>query len=80
MSDENYNDGYNLYETGTMEQKDWFRKQWKIWPVRANERFTTNLSFHFGGIQAYRKEKCKEPELSEDLKSNIKWLDKNAAK
>lgn len=72
----NRSDGQYLYAAGDQETKDWFQRQWKIWPKRADERLTTNLSFHYGGIRAYRIDHGTDPEMSKDLASNIAWFDK----
>jgi len=76
MSTDNETDGYSLYKEGEEETLSWFHKQWKHWPTRVNPNNTTNLSFLYGGIRAYRELHDKEPELSEDLSSSIKYLDK----
>lgn len=76
MSVDNETDGYLLYKEGKEDTNSWFHKQWKHWPERVDSNNTTNLSFLYGGIRAYREINKKEPELSKDLKSSIEFLDK----
>lgn len=76
MSADNQTNGYELYKKGEESLISWFHEQWKHWPTRVNPNNTTNLSFHFGGILAYREIHKKEPEISNDLKSSIKWSDR----
>lgn len=76
MSVDNETDGYTLYKEGNNDTNAWFHEQWKKWPTRVNPANTTNLSFLYGGIRAYRELNNKDPEISKDLASNIKFLDK----
>lgn len=76
MSDQNLIEGRNCYATGAPEQRAWFERQWRIWPERADQRYTTNLSFHHGGVQAFRAEHGREPAMSRDFRSNVEWLDR----
>ena len=75
MSTENEREGYDLYVDASPNVRGWFEAQWRIWPRRVDERHTTNLSFHYGAIRAYRKEHRQEPVVSSDLRSNINYLD-----
>lgn len=59
--------GKDLYTSGDKETREWFERQWKIWPERADPRWTTNLAFHRGGIAAYRAENGCDPVMSENL-------------
>lgn len=76
MSEDNRNQGRSLYATGDAETRAWFECQWAIWPTRADERFTTNLSFHHGGVIAYREEHGRSPEMSRQFRENAAYLDK----
>ena len=69
--------GQHLYSIGDAETRDWFHRQWKIWPKRADERLTTNISLHYGGVLAYRAEHDRDPEMSKDFASHVAWHDKN---
>lgn len=71
---ENISEGRSLY----LEDKDsrpWFVKQWKHWPTRVDERYTTNISFLYGGILAYRELTNLEPEVSKEYAYCVEWLD-----
>jgi hypothetical protein len=76
MSEENQTEGQELYAIGDAETRAWFERQWLIWPKRANELLTTNISLHYGGVVAYRIEHGKEPALSTDFRTHVEWLDK----
>lgn len=76
MSDQNQTEGQEHYSSGDDKTKEWFHTQWKIWPKRADERFTTNMSFHYGGVLAYREEHKQEPPMSEQFKSCVAQLDR----
>ena len=76
MGIDNETDGYNCYKEGKEENLLWFHEQWKHWPTRVNPNNTINLSFLYGAIRAYRELHDKEPEISKDLASNIKFLDR----
>lgn len=80
MSGENIADGNSHYMTGGTDARVWFERQWAMWPERADERYTTNLSFHYGAVQAFRAEHGREPTLSKQFRSNVEWLDRNAAR
>lgn len=74
---DNITDGSNCYNEGDAETKDWFERQWKYWPVRVDERHTTNISFLYGGLLAYREEHGKDPRVSIDFASHVRWHDKH---
>lgn len=80
MSEDNQTTGQYLYAAGDAETRAWFERQWAIWPDRADEKLTTNISFHYGGVQAYRIEHGKEPELSSQFASCIKAHDREIAR
>lgn len=80
MSDKNREDGHLCYTIGNEEIRQWFEQQWRIWPVRHHQDKTTNLGFHYGGVLAYRKENQKDPSMSRDFASNVKWMDENTGK
>lgn len=77
MSEANQATGQHLYAAGDAETRQWFERQWSIWPQRADERLTTNLSLHYGGVLAYRLEHGRDPKMSRDFASNVTWLDGN---
>ncbi len=79
MSEENHIAGKRCYLRGNTKTQQWFQKQWAMWPKRADIAFTTNLSFHHGGIQAFREQHGCDPDMSSDLAANIKYLDGNPA-
>jgi hypothetical protein len=72
----NQTEGRYLYRVGDAEARALFERQWVIWPDRADERLTTNISFHYGAIIAYRREFGKEPVLSNNLVPYVAILDK----
>lgn len=78
MSDENMEQGQYLYAAGDRETKDWFERQWKIWPERADPRLTTNISLHVGGVVAYRLEHDRDPEMSDQFRTHVDYLTKRA--
>lgn len=59
--------GKELYASGDRETREWFERQWKVWPERADPCWTTNFAFHLGGIAAYRAENGRDPAMSESL-------------
>lgn len=75
MAKDNIAVGHALYHKGDQESRDWFERQWRIWPKRADENLTTNLALHYGGVTAYREVHGKEPELSTQFAANIRWID-----
>lgn len=80
MASDNRTIGTNLYLTGDAETRAWFEKQWRIWPQRADDRLTTNIALHYGGVVAYRQLHGREPELSRDFQSHVTWHDRQAAR
>lgn len=80
MSEDNAKTGQYLYATGDQETRDWFHKQWRIWPKRADERLTTNISLHCGGVVAYRIENDgRDPPMSDQFRGCVDVLAPNAA-
>jgi len=77
VSDDNQADGTSEYTYGGSETQAWFERQWLIWPKRADERFTTNISFHYGGVLAFRKVKGRDPAMSADFASHVAWHDRH---
>jgi len=73
----NSTEGYNHYINGGNEARSWFEHQWTIWPERADDRYTTNLTFHYGGVQAFRSQHGEDPEMSDQFKSCVHWQDKH---
>lgn len=65
-------EGFEAYVAATDELKEWFHRQWQIWPKRADERYTTNADFHYEAIQAHIEEFGSVPQISEELISYIK--------
>lgn len=53
----------------------WFSDQWQAWPERVNEQFTTNISFLYGGVLAYRELFDKEPILSKEFIVHVNYFD-----
>jgi len=80
MSDDNRRDGILLYLNGDAETQAWFEKQWRIWPKRADEQRTTNMSFHYGGVLSYRAMRGRDPMMSRDFASNVAWIDQQGNK
>lgn len=78
MSAQNRADGQKCYATGDAEIRAWFEHQWEIWPDRAHYDRTTNLSFHRGGVLAFREMHGRDPKMSRDFQSNVQWLDRDA--
>ena len=77
MIDQNSFEGQYCYAAGDDETKQWFHKQWKAWPEHVDKRLTTNISFHWGGVKAYRIDQGKEPEMSVAFAENVAWLDEH---
>lgn len=77
MSSENQRDGWHHYATGDKETRAWFERQWAIWPQRADQRYTTNTSFHYGAVQAFRAEHGRDPVMSTGLRSWVAYLDQD---
>ena len=76
MSEDNTAIGRNLYASGDAETRQWFERQWSIWPQRADERLTTNLSLHWGGVQQYRAEHGREPTMSKSFAGCVRDMDR----
>ena len=68
--------GDYLYSFGDEKTRDWFERQWRIWPKRADEQLTTNLTLHYSAVQAYRRIHGIEPRMSRDFRVNVAQLDK----
>jgi len=77
MSDQNQIEGRYHYLAGTAKDREWFEWQWMIWPKRADERKTTNLSFLYGGVTGYRTLAGRDPQTSADLRTHVDWLDRH---
>ncbi len=75
MSDENTATGRQLYAEGDAATRAWFERQWSIWPKRADERFTTNLSFHWGGVCRFREENGRDPVMSKQFAEGVRVMD-----
>jgi len=73
-------EGQCLYATADKKTREWFERQWKIWPERADKRLTTNISLHYGGVVAYRAEHDRDPEMSSDFRSHVLWHDRHTPK
>lgn len=72
---ENRREGEEHYRDGGDDARAWFERQWAIWPTRADERFTTNISFLYGGVVAYRDLNATEPALSRQFRGHVTWHD-----
>ncbi len=77
MSEANLKEGQYLYAAGDQETREWFHKQWRIWPERADQRLTTNISLHTGGVIAFRIEHGKDPEMSKAFRGHVDYLTKD---
>lgn len=77
MSDESREDGRSCYADG--DSRDWFERQWAAWPTRVDQRYTTNISFLYGGVLAFRAEHGRDPKMSRDFASHVKWHDQHGA-
>lgn len=76
MSDDNRNQGRDLYLNGDDKIKIWFQEQWKIWSKRQDPSHTTSPSFHHGGVLGFRQEHSNDPEMSESLKEYVEYMDR----
>ena len=74
--DDNSVTGQHLYAAGDEETREWFHKQWEIWPHRAHHDLTTNASLHLGGVKAYRIEHGNDPKMSHDFKTWVTFMDR----
>jgi len=77
MSDINQKEGHECYTLGSPSTRDWFLRQWAIWPERADKDKTTNISFHYGALIACREDGNVEPTLSPQFRTNVEWFDNN---
>jgi len=77
VSEANIHDGRSCYLDDEA-SRPWFERQWSIWPVRADNELTTNISFHYGGVLAYRELHKREPALSDDFRSCVEWHDSHS--
>lgn len=68
-------EGYDYFMKNP-EDHDWFKGQWAIWPVRYDEKLTTNCSFHNEAIDAFEYLYGTKPRMSEDLEKTRKWWKK----
>lgn len=75
MSDQNTKDGRECYLNEPGDTRAWFENQWRLWPARVDEDRTCNISFHYGGILAYREVHKRNPKVSPYLKTHIDMLD-----
>ena len=74
MSDTNETEGRECWSKP--EYRGWFERQWFAWPKRVDERYTTNISFLYGGWLAYRDMFGCELVVSRDLRSHFDYLDR----
>jgi hypothetical protein len=80
MSGDNMAEGQRLYAVGREKARDWFHRQWRIWPKRADSQLTTNISLHVGGVIAYRIEnEGRDPPMSEQFRGCVDELAPNEA-
>ena len=77
MSEQNEIDGANCYAEGDAKIRNWFERQWAAWPERVDEKKTTNISWLYGGVKAYRVEHGRDPTFSEGMAYNVKFLDRH---
>jgi len=77
MSKANQAVGYRLYYEDDLAEREWFERQWKIWPERAHQDRTTNVSFHYGGVCAFREINGRDPAMSKDFASHVAWHDRH---
>ncbi|WP_426261542.1 hypothetical protein [Sphingomonas sp. DC1100-1] len=76
MSEATQFEGAENYAASGPADRLWFELQWREWPHRVNDDRTTNISFHYGGVQAYRKIHGSDPAMSTDFRSHVEWLDR----
>ena len=77
---DNKQTGQYLYASGDKETRDWFHRQWAIWPERADSKLTTNISLHYGGVCAYRIEHGGDnPPMSDQFAGCVRVLDRDHA-
>ena len=68
--------GDYLYRVGDAETRDWFERQWRIWPRRADLRLTTNGRLHYEGLLAYRAIHGHEPQMSDLFREHVRVMDR----
>lgn len=73
---DNQQTGRYLYGAGDTETRSWFERQWRMWPERAEEHLTTNVSLHYGGVQQYRIEHECDPAMSPEFAAAVARLDR----
>lgn len=71
----NVEEGRKLYAVGDAETRDWFERQLRAWPVRVNERLTTNISLLYGGVLGYRDVHGHEPRYSRAFAQHVRFFD-----
>ena len=79
MSEQNQAEGLAHFATADDDTRLWFIDQWSMWPRRADQRKTTNISFLYGGVLAYRARYKTDPAMSDDFRSHVDWHDKHPA-
>lgn len=72
---DNEADGADCYLRGDKTTRDWFHRQWEMWPRRADERLTTNGSFHYGALTTYRQYNEGDPPMSAEFKMHVQIMD-----
>lgn len=70
----NYTEGYICFNNADIQTVQWFRDQWRLWPKRVDERYTTNIGFLYGAYKA-----CVEdgfiPMVSDQLASHFNQME-----
>ena len=74
MSDINESEGWICFRNEP-DTRAWFREQWKRWPERVDERYTTNISFLYGALMAFRHLHKSDPPISRAFREQVEWLD-----
>lgn len=64
-----------VYAAGDQETRDWFERQFRIWPRRAHPDMTTDLELHYWGLVSYRTIHGHEPKMSRDFATAVKFFD-----
>jgi hypothetical protein len=75
VSGKNETDGAWCYCNGSKETRDWFEQQWALWPKRVHDKRTTNGSFHYGALRAYREEHGDDPFMSPEFAAHVRVMD-----
>lgn len=65
-----------LYTIGDQATRDWFERQFRIWPQRADPELTTNLELHYWALVEYRQIHGHEPVKSTDFTVAVKVFDR----